>query len=64
MTQDLKISSAFAVPIVETRLDSCERLNRELEALFLARETPEYRNPTPSHIAQAELFESRFNLFR
>lgn len=64
VTQDLKISSAFAVPIVETRLDSCERLNRELEALFLARETPEYRNPTPSHIAQAELFESRFNLFR
>jgi uncharacterized protein (TIGR02466 family) len=64
VTQDLKIGSAFAVPIVETRLDSCERLNRELEALFLARETPEYRNPTPSHIAQAELFESRFNLFR
>lgn len=64
VTHDLKISPAFAVPIVETRLDQCERLNRELEALFLARETPEYRNPTPSHVAQAELFESRFNLFR
>lgn len=64
MIRDLKIISAFAVPIVEARLDPCERLNRELESLFLARETPEYRNPTPSHIAQAELFESRFNLFR
>lgn len=61
---DLKIAAAFAVPMVETRLEPCEALNRELEALFLARETDEYRNPTPSHIAQRELFESRFNLFR
>lgn len=45
-------------------LAPCERLNRELEALFLARETDEFRNPTPSHIPQAETFESRFNLFR
>ena len=61
---DLKVVPAFAVPIVESRLDPCERLNRELAALFLARETDEYRNPTPSHIAQREVFESRFNLFR
>ncbi|MGH8200267.1 MAG: putative 2OG-Fe(II) oxygenase [Steroidobacteraceae bacterium] len=61
---DLKIVAAFAVPIVESRLEPCERLNRELEALFLARETDEYRNPTPSHVAQREVFESRFNLFR
>lgn len=61
---DLKIAAAFAVPMVETRLEPCEALNRELEALFLARETDEYRNPTPSHVAQRELFESRFNLFR
>jgi uncharacterized protein (TIGR02466 family) len=60
----LKIVPAFAVPIVESRLARCERLNRELEALFLARETEEYRNPTPSHIPQREVFESRFNLFR
>jgi uncharacterized protein (TIGR02466 family) len=60
----LKIIPAFAVPIVESRLERCERLNRELEALFLARETDEYRNPTPSHIPQREVFESRFNLFR
>jgi uncharacterized protein (TIGR02466 family) len=61
---ELKIMPAFAVPLIESRLDRCERLNRELEALFLARETEEYRNPTPSHIAQREVFESRFNLFR
>lgn len=61
---ELKIAPVFAVPIVESRLEPCERLNRELEALFLARETDEYRNPTPSHIAQREVFESRFNLFR
>ncbi|HET7756617.1 MAG TPA: putative 2OG-Fe(II) oxygenase [Steroidobacteraceae bacterium] len=57
------ISPGFAVPFAEARLEPCERLNRELEALFLARETDEYRNPTPSHVPQAEMFESRFNLF-
>lgn len=61
---DLTIEPAFAVPIVASRLEPCERLNRELAALFLARETEEFRNPTPSHIAQREVFESRFNLFR
>lgn len=60
----LKVVPGFAVPFAEGRLPSCERLNRELEALFLARETEEFRNPTPSHIPQAEMFESRFNLFR
>jgi hypothetical protein len=60
----IRVSSAFAVPFAETRLAACERLNRELEALFLARETGQYRNPTPSHIPQQEMFESRFNLFR
>jgi uncharacterized protein (TIGR02466 family) len=54
----------FAVPYAEARLVPCERLNRELEALFLARESAEYRNPMPSHIPQEEVFESRFNLFR
>jgi uncharacterized protein (TIGR02466 family) len=61
---ELKIVHAFAVPIVEARLGSCERLNRELAQLFLERETDDYRNPTPSHIEQREVFESRFNLFR
>src|SRR5579859_5016428 len=60
----LKLSALFAVPILQTRLDSCERLNRELELLFLQRESDEYRNPTPSHTPQPETFESRFSLFR
>jgi uncharacterized protein (TIGR02466 family) len=60
----VRLRPAFAVPFAEVQLAPCERLNQELEALFLAREDEEHRNPTPSHIPQAELFESRFNLFR
>jgi uncharacterized protein (TIGR02466 family) len=58
------LNPIFAVPLGEARLVPCERLNRELEALFLARENDEHRNPMPSHIPQEEVFESRFNLFR
>ncbi len=64
VNSNVSVRPAFAVPIGEARLVPCERLNAELEALFLARENEEYRNPTPSHIPQAETFESRFNLFR
>jgi len=64
VTQTLQVHPLFAVPFGELRLEPCERLNQELEALFLARETEEHRNPTPSHVPQAETFESRFNLFR
>ena len=60
----MNINSLFAVPFGEARLPACERLNRELEELFLARENEENRNPTPSHIPQQETYESRFNLFR
>ena len=60
----IQLLPLFAVPFGEVRLEPCERLNQELEALFLARETEEHKNPTPSHIPQAETFESRFNLFR
>jgi len=59
----MELSAAFAVPICHASLEDCERLNRELELLFLARETPQYRNPTPSHNPQAEMFESRVDLF-
>jgi len=59
----MDIIPAFAVPIAHTRLDSCDRLNRELEQLFLARETREFRNPAPSHNPQPEMFESRVDLF-
>lgn len=64
VTPAVRLGGLFAVPVGEARLASCERLNRELEALFLAREDDAHRNPTPSHIPQEELFESRFNLFR
>lgn len=59
----MEITAAFAVPICHARLESCDRLNRELEQLFLSRETQEYRNPLPSHTPQAEMFESRVDLF-
>jgi uncharacterized protein (TIGR02466 family) len=60
----LKLTPAFAVPVLRTQLDPCQELNRALEALFLEHERAEFRNPTPSHVPQAETFESRFNLFR
>ena len=60
----IKVRALFATPFGEMRLQNCERLNRDLEALFLQRETEEYRNPSPSHVPQVETFESRFNLFR
>ena len=59
----LQVRPLFSTPFGEVRLASCERLNGELEALFLRRETEEHRNPMPSHLPQAETFESRFNLF-
>jgi uncharacterized protein (TIGR02466 family) len=59
----MTLTPAFAVPMLRMQLAQCERLNDQLVALFLARESDEYRNPTPSHIPQAETFESRFNLF-
>ncbi len=60
----LTLTPLFAVPILQTRLQLCEPLNEALESLFLQRENAEFRNPAPSHIPQAETFESRFNLFR
>jgi uncharacterized protein (TIGR02466 family) len=60
----LKVTPLFAVPFGELLLDDCGALNRELETLFLARENDAHRNQTPSHVPQAETFESRFDLFR
>src|SRR5262245_40376253 len=59
----MDITAAFAVPIAPGRLEDGDGLNRELAQLFLARETGEYRNPTPSHNPQAQMFESRVDLF-
>lgn len=58
------VTPLFAVPLATTRLDDCAPLNAELEALFLAREQDEWRNPTPTHRPQRELFESAFDLFQ
>jgi hypothetical protein len=63
VSPSVQIRPVFAVPFGEGRLEDCERLNRDLEALFLSRENDEYRNPSPTHIPQLEMFESRFNLF-
>jgi uncharacterized protein (TIGR02466 family) len=63
VTSPPQVTPAFAVPLAEFRLAAPERLNADLEALFLSREGDDYRNPTPSHAPQAETFESRFNLF-
>jgi len=60
----LQLTPIFAVPLLQARLDPCQELNQALESLFLEHERDEFRNPTPSHIPQAETFESRFNLFR
>lgn len=57
------LSAEFTVPFGRARLMHSERLNRDLAELFLARESDSYRNPTPSHAPQAEMFESRFNVF-
>jgi len=59
----ITVRPLFATPFGEVRLANCERLNLELETLFLTRESEENRNPSPSHVPQAETFESRFNLF-
>ena len=64
VTPTVSIRPLFAVPTGHARLEQPERLNAALEALFLAREGDDTRNPTPSHRPQDELFESRFNLFR
>jgi uncharacterized protein (TIGR02466 family) len=60
----LQLTPVFAVPVLQARLSPCQELNQALESLFLEHEQDEYRNPTPSHVPQAETFESRFNLFR
>lgn len=60
----VRLTSQFAVPFGEVLLAPCEPLNSELAKLFLAREDDTHRNPTPSHIPQQEVFESRFNLFQ
>lgn len=63
MPFSLQLQSWFASPVMTIQHPSPTRLNAALEALFLARESAEFRNPQPSHVPQAEMFESAFNLF-
>lgn len=58
------VEPLFAVPLATTRLADCAALNAELESLFLARETEEWRNRAPTHRPQRELFESAFDVFQ
>lgn len=60
---DITVTPVFCVPVGHEKFADHVRLNQQLEALFLARETAEHRNPSPSHVPQDETFESRFNLF-
>jgi len=60
----LQLQSWFASPVLTAQHPNPVRLNAELERLFLARETEEFRNKLPSHIPQAEVFESAFSLFK
>lgn len=59
----LNVTPAFAAPLIETRHQASERLNRALRELFLAREGPDIepdpRTPTLKH----NVFESQFDLF-
>lgn len=59
------INPVFAVPFAQDFLPDADRLNAELKALLLARESEgqRYANPNPSLRQQAGVFESDFNLF-
>lgn len=58
------VTPLFAVPLATTRLADCAALNAELETLLLAREQEPWRNRTPTHVPQREVFESAFDLFQ
>jgi uncharacterized protein (TIGR02466 family) len=60
----LQLQSWFASPVVLAQHPNPARMNGELETLFLARETDEFRNKLASHIPQPELFESAFSVFK
>lgn len=59
------INPVFAVPFAQDFLPDADRLNADLKALLLARESEgqRYANPNPSLRQQAGVFESNFNLF-
>lgn len=61
----MHITPVFAVPLGQATHPNAESLNRELRALFLAREAEggKHANPHPSLKQQPGVFESHFELF-
>ncbi|GIX34732.1 MAG: hypothetical protein KatS3mg126_0511 [Lysobacteraceae bacterium] len=61
----IQVNTAFAIPVVTTRMPDCDGLNRELRELFVAKaaEGDRYRNPDPFVHRNEALFESNFRLF-
>lgn len=59
----MQVRAMFAVPFAFDRHPAPERLNHALRALFLAREGTAHANPTPFTLRNAQVFESRFDLF-
>ncbi len=59
------ITPAFASPIVTSLLPNAAALNRDLKALFLAREAQgeRYRKQVKTKTVQVNIFESEFDLF-
>ncbi len=65
MSSPLSITPAFATPLAVTVLPNAAALNRDLKALFLAREAEgeRWRKPVATRTVQINIFESEFNLF-
>lgn len=61
----MQLIPAFAVPIAITNLANNQALNQELKDLFLRREAEgeKYANKQRNSYRNADLFESRFDLF-
>jgi uncharacterized protein (TIGR02466 family) len=61
----LHVAPAFATPIVTLQMPDAEALNRDLRALFLAREAEgeRYRKRVKTPTVQINIFESEFDLF-
>ncbi|MEX0900928.1 MAG: putative 2OG-Fe(II) oxygenase [Gammaproteobacteria bacterium] len=57
------IQAMFATPFVQVQMPDAAPLLAELRALFLARETDEYRYPL-ERATQRGVYESRFDLFK
>ncbi|MEM9532651.1 MAG: putative 2OG-Fe(II) oxygenase [Pseudomonadota bacterium] len=57
------VAPAFACPFLVTQLPDCDDLNRELRALFLAREAAGVTEEYPVPTLKVNTFESEFTVF-